>query len=288
MEQIGQALLSMTTAQSDGSTGAEPKSKIEPLETCDVCGQVIRLRLPRVLGGGIVPAVCKCEKARMEAEYKARQAYETKLAIQQNIRQSLMDARAQRMTFDSLTTTEENTAYIRAAKNYCDNWTDNFKNNRGLLFYGGPGRGKTTLAFCIANRLLLSGVNVKCSGVIKLIKLVQSTYDDPERGTEADIKEALERADLLILDDLGAENKTQWSNAFLYEVVDARYRAEKPTIITTNLAREQLRQHLADEYGITRIYDRLIEMLHPVPFEGTNYRIKAAADNARSYNFFQA
>ncbi len=94
-------------------------------------------------------------------------------------------------------------------------------------------------------------------------------------------------AALLILDDLGAELKTEWSTCFLYEIIDARYRSGKPTIVTTNLTLRQLREHLTDKNGIPRTFDRLVEGLTPVEFQCRNYRKEQAKANKSGYDFFE-
>ena len=249
------------------------------------------IRLPKFMGKlseRDMPVYCRCQReedARKEAEEEeAKRKFNLKLQTHRNIRDSLMDERGREAVFDKLEVNSENRKYICAAKRYCDEWAENYKNNHGLLFYGGPGRGKTTLACCIANRLLSEGVAVKAVGINSLIQRAKSSYGDGGYD-EAEIKAMVKEAELLILDDLGTEYKTEWSTSFIYDIIDARYRSNRPMIITTNLTLPQLRAHLTDRNDIARTFDRLTEILTPVEFDLGNYRIQKAAQLRSEYSF---
>jgi len=82
------------------------------------------------------------------------------------------------------------------------------------------------------------------------------------------------RFPLLILDDFGMERGTEYGLEQVYNVVDSRYRSQKPLIVTTNLTLEEL-QHPEDT-AHARIYDRLLEMCCPVFFTGENIRKSTA------------
>ena len=79
---------------------------------------------------------------------------------------------------------------------------------------------------------------------------------------------------MLILDDFGMERGTEYGLEQVYNVVDSRYRSQKPLIVTTNLTLEEL-QHPEDT-AHARIYDRLLEMCCPVFFTGENIRKSTA------------
>lgn len=263
--------------------------RIEILERCDKCGEPILIRLPEFIGSIAdreQKVVCRCGKDKDICE-EARHKFEQRLQSHKNMRESLMDERGRSAVFEKLEVNDENRKYICAAKRYCDEWKENYKNNRGLLFYGGPGRGKTTLACCVANRLLSEGTAVKAVGINSLIQRAKSSFGEGA-DDETEIKAMVKDADLLILDDLGAEYKTEWSTSFIYDIIDARYRSNRPMIITTNLTLPQLRAHLTDRNGIARTFDRLTEILTPVEFNVKNYRIKKAAQLRGEYDFIGA
>ena len=75
---------------------------------------------------------------------------------------------------------------------------------------------------------------------------------------------------LLILDDFGMERGTEYGLEQVYNVIDSRYRSQKPLIVTTNLTLEELQN--PEDTAHARIYDRLIEMCTPVRITGENFR----------------
>jgi DNA replication protein DnaC len=79
------------------------------------------------------------------------------------------------------------------------------------------------------------------------------------------------RADLLILDDLGAEKPTEWALEKIYQLVNLRYESLRPMIATTNLDLNSLERLLGE-----RTFGRLIEMCLPVEVSGEDYRRKIA------------
>lgn len=256
--------------------------KTAVLERCPVCGKATKMRV----WGYEVAAVCACVEEKRRQEELRRQEYERNLTICRNKEYSLMDDKTRDITFDRIKADSGNSRHIAAAQRYCERWDDNYRNNRGLLFYGATGRGKTTLACCIANELLSRGVSVRMVSVNKLIQRIKDSFNDNGGDSEAAVKRDIKAADLLILDDLGAEYKSDWSTTLVYELVDERYRSRKPTIITTNLPLDKLREHLTDSNGIPRAYDRIVEIMSPVEFNGANYRMAAARKNNSEYGFF--
>ena len=89
-----------------------------------------------------------------------------------------------------------------------------------------------------------------------------------------EILDIIDQADLLVIDDLGAENLTNWGKATLYKVIDRRYQKNKMLFITTNLTPEELRGKLIQEDGISRIYDRIIGLCTPYRVIGESRRRK--------------
>lgn len=89
-------------------------------------------------------------------------------------------------------------------------------------------------------------------------------------GTQGDGTEsAFYDSDLLIIDDLGTETVTQYTVAWLYDIVNSRINSRKPTVINTNLTHEELRQRYAD-----RITSRLLGEYRPLVFSGCDVRLQ--------------
>ena len=91
---------------------------------------------------------------------------------------------------------------------------------------------------------------------IKILKEV-GTFDDDNGKIEK-----MNQSKLLIIDDLGAEIGTDYSLERVYDIIDSRYRRNKPIILTTNLTMEQMKN--CEDIRYNRIYDRIFEMCYPV------------------------
>ena len=131
----------------------------------------------------------------------------------------------------------------------------------GLMFSGDVGSGKTYLASSIANALLAKGQRVLFIVVPDLLDQIRASYD-PDRNSweysEFELMEGARQTPLLILDDLGANNYTEWSKNKIYSIINYRLNHQLPVIITTNITPEDLEAHLGE-----RTTSRLLEMCKP-------------------------
>ncbi|MBC7335156.1 MAG: ATP-binding protein [Clostridia bacterium] len=124
---------------------------------------------------------------------------------------------------------------------------------RGLLFTGPVGSGKTFLACAIANALVEGACDVFFVVVPDLLEAIRSGFGRvPEGEANTRIEERARGAAVLILDDLGAHNYTDWTRNTLYSLLNHRLNHELPTVITTNLSLEELDAYLG-ERTISRI-----------------------------------
>ncbi len=126
---------------------------------------------------------------------------------------------------------------VEAAAAFVYNVLQN-KTPDGLLFLGKTGRGKTYLAASIANEILERKPNAELLFVIvpDLLNEIRSTYDKSNNATtEYEIIDAARNAEILILDDLGAHNYSDWVKDKLYSIIDFRLQEQLPTVITSNL-----------------------------------------------------
>jgi DNA replication protein DnaC len=107
---------------------------------------------------------------------------------------------------------------------------------KGLLFYGPHGVGKTHLAVGILKACIRAkGARAFFFELRELLRLVRDTYNRSVEETEMDVLDPLLKAELLVLDDLGAERTSDWVQETLGLVVNTRYNARRPTIFTSNL-----------------------------------------------------
>jgi DNA replication protein DnaC len=159
---------------------------------------------------------------------------------------------------------------MQAARKYAEDFPQHLRDGMGLLYYGGVGTGKTFLAACIANAVLAQGYKVKMTNFATVADEMWAVTD--KAAYIAD----LAKYPLLILDDLGVERKSEYMQEMVYKIVNARYVAGAPVIVTTNLTTDELTK--TAEIGYLRTYDRLLEKCLPIKVDGRSRRRAGAAD----------
>lgn len=217
-----------------------------------------------------MPVSCRCRAERRYQEEQMLQQDKDMRAMEALKRQSLMDERLRDVSFDSFRKTNDNAYNLKLCLRYANHFDEMLAKNQGLLFYGGVGTGKTFAAACIANHLLNQRIPVIMTSFVKLLESMQGFSED-----DSALIARLNRAKLLIIDDLGAERRTDYALEKVYDIVDSRYRAKLPIILTTNLSMTELKESTDIRY--TRIYDRIFEMCYPMQFKGQSWRKVEAA-----------
>ena len=154
------------------------------------------------------------------------------------------------------------------ARIYTEKWSDMLSQNIGLLLFGEVGTGKTFFAACIANALVENCVSVKMTNFSTILN---DLFYETDKNQYID---RLNKHDLLIIDDLGIERNTDYALEQVYNIIDARYRHNRPLIVTTNLTLDELKNPADTAHK--RIYDRVLEMCLPVKFTGENLRKQKA------------
>ncbi len=213
-----------------------------------------------------VPVMCKCreEKVREEEEEKKRRdAMDRAMRLREN---SLMDGKFWESNFNTFRTTKHNARNLKLCKRYATGFDEMLKKNQGLLFTGDVGTGKTYAAACIANYLLDRCIPVVMTSFVKILGLAQNFRGDEE---ERYIRR-MNMAKLLVIDDLGAERSTDFALEKVYNIIDSRYRARLPMILTTNLTLKDMKE--ATDIRYSRIYDRIFETCYPMEFVGPSWR----------------
>jgi len=176
-------------------------------------------------------------------------------------------------TFEDYVVTKENRKAVDGAKWFVDN-----KPTRGIFLFGEVGTGKTYLAALIAQEYIAKGKAVTFGDVPSLLADLKATFG---KGTTDEVLTRYCECDLLILDDIGTGKITDWNIGVLYQVINARYNADRLTIVTSNCALQELETvfTVRDNYGKTvdaltgkRIVSRLKEMTYPILIEGTDRR----------------
>lgn len=156
-------------------------------------------------------------------------------------------------------------------RRYVDNWDKMMDNNIGILFYGPVGTGKTFYAGCIANALIEKLVTVLVTSFSSVISSLQALSFGEDKN---EVLKKLQEPGLLILDDCGIERCTEYVLEQMFLIIDARYRSQKPLIVTTNLTPAEL---TTDKLEYARIYDRILENSLQIPVIGASRRLDIAA-----------
>ena len=241
---------------------AEPGDFIDEdgLLHCGVCGTVKEHRFKH--NGRYVPCICQCRKDEIAREEAERQRQKELERVKELAAYSLVDERFHESTFDHfVAATPDDQRVLRICRNYVEHWDEMLAQNAGLLLFGSPGTGKTFAASCIANALMAQRVPVL---VTSIVRLTANMFGD-------DLNELLYRmntARLLVLDDFGAERNTDFKAEQIFTVIDARYAAKKPMIITTNLTDFKTETDVRRR----RVYDRIFEVCTPIKMDGESKR----------------
>ena len=149
--------------------------------------------------------------------------------------------------------------------------------DRGMLFHGPVGVGKTHLAVGILKAVIRkTGAKGYFFETPDLLRQVRNTYNTRVDETEMGVLQPVIDAELLVLDDLGAEKTSEWVQETLGLVINSRYNARRPTIITTNLQDDNDSTNpnsFMFQIG-ARTRSRLVEMCEWIQIEGADERDK--------------
>lgn len=218
-----------------------------------------------------VPVMCKCRAEEERLEKEQMQKEEEMRSIQRAKVSSMMDDTFRTACFANYQIRNGNERHLKVAKKYCIEFSKMYERNQGLLFWGTVGTGKSYTAACIANYLLEANTSVVMTSFVRILQEMQGF----DREREETFTNKLNSVKLLIIDDLGAERSTDYALEKVYGIIDNRYRAKKPLILTTNLTLRQMQE--ATDIRYARIYDRIFEMCYPMEFSGVSWRKREAA-----------
>lgn len=218
--------------------------------------------------------LCKCEVERAKREEQEQKARELRERIRINREEGFPDAEMRKWIFAK--DDEGNKRISTMARNYVDNFAKARKEGKGLLLFGNVGTGKSFIAACIVNALIDMGYPCMMTDFTRLLNTLQGMYEG--RQTYID---SLSKYSLLAIDDLGVEGSSDSVYRVVYGVIDSRYRAGLPLIVTTNLTSEQLKkpQNTHEE----RIFSRLMEMCIPIEVKGCDRRKEKLKEDFSEY-----
>jgi len=157
----------------------------------------------------------------------------------------------------------------KEVKGYVEEIDDRLDEGEGLWLMGDVGTGKTTLAMLVSKAAVEAGRTVAIYSLPRLLSRIRRTYD-AEAGEQSygEFFERLTQVDLLHIDDLGAEKRSDWVLEQLYSIVNERYESQRSVVVTTNLDQAALEEQIGP-----RTVSRLVEICgDPLPLFGDDMR----------------
>ncbi|HEU4594565.1 MAG TPA: ATP-binding protein [Pyrinomonadaceae bacterium] len=236
------------TVTSTFSTTAEPV----------VCSLCFGTGMEVVQGKGARRCGCRTQDARTKLFESAR-----------------IPLRYEGCTLASYRTDSNNSSQLRAF-NYAYRLAREYPSvERGLLFMGACGVGKTHLSVAVLRELMeRKGVPCLFYEFGSLLKEIQDSYNPASHTSESKVLAPVIEAEVLVLDELGASKPTDWVRDTMMQVINSRYNEKRLTIFTTNYTdarRTPSEETLEDRIG-ARLRSRLYEMCRTVVIEGEDYR----------------
>lgn len=214
--------------------------------------------------------LCKCANEKREREIAEQKHRELVLQAERYRKMGFPESDMQNWNFanDDMS----NARLTQAMHNYVDNFKDMLKDGKGLLLHGTVGTGKTYAACEVANALIDKGYPVLVTNFARLTNTLQGMFDGKQEYIDS-----LNRFAMLVIDDLGAERKSEFMQEMVYNIIDSRYRSGLPMIVTTNLAMDEIKS--TESIGNARIYDRVLERCFPIEVTGASKRRKAVRES---------
>lgn len=224
-----------------------------------------------------IRGMCKCqEEARKkqeeeEAARKRMEEFNNRKAL------SLTGKRYRNLMFKDATITKHNSKAYQKASAYVEKSKEVFAENIGLYIYGDNSSGKTFLIACICNELVWKGYRCIYTNLATILNEIRGSYDRNGMG-ECAILRNLEYYDFAFIDDLGKEflgreysvASSKWAEEKFFEILNARYNAQKPTVFSSNYSIGEL----ASVLGLDKaIVERINEMAtRVIKLEGDDFR----------------
>ena len=223
-----------------------------PLGVCDGSGWI--------LGPEDVARPCDCREARLN---RGRSR-----GISSVIPPRYRGASFERPPVSDMARDMQTKGAVNKVRAFVDELDSNLEHGQGLWLFGDTGTGKTTLAMLVSKAALEAGRTVAIYSLPKLLARIRRTYDsEPGGDSYLSFFERLTSVDLLHIDDLGAEKRSDWVLEQLYALINERYESQRSMVITTNLEHGALEEQIGP-----RTVSRLSEICEEVDVFGEDQR----------------
>lgn len=216
-----------------------------------------------------VHCACDCSVTQNKREAEEKRKRDRMQYLDSMRRTGFPDAEMREWTFAKSDHTDQKNENI--ARKYVENFNAMREQGTGLLLCGSVGTGKSFLAAAIANELISQGTPCLMTNFSRIISRISEKF-----GGDQKYLDNLNRFDLLIIDDLGAERDSEYMWEKVMGVIDARYRAGLPLIVTTNLKPKDL--YDPSDIRRQRVFSRLKEMCIFLEVNGADRRSKKMQD----------
>lgn len=238
--------------------GASAEAFVDP-DACPICKGAGFLRMDAPVGDSNFGRLIDCECRVAEKERHA----------QEDLKKASNLDYFRDLTFDSFSPRVPGVKdAFQAARQFAQD------PSAWLLLVGGYGCGKTHLAAAIANEALQKGIRLYFAVVPDLLDYLRATFDPNSDASYDERFDMIRNVPLLVLDDLGTENSKPWAKEKLYQIINHRYNAKLPTVITTNQDLFQIDGRIA-----SRISDQqLCSVIH---IQGGDFRQIPPAERTR-------
>lgn len=277
-------VIPIVTQDADGNNSDSQQKRTATPPEAAVCEHCFGTGMEVVPGKGARPCRCRIQDSRRTLFAAAR-----------------IPRRYSECSLDNFKT-EANSSQNIAFRYACRLVLDYPAVDRGLLFIGPVGVGKTHLSVAILTGLIEKGVPCLFCEFGSLLKQIQDSYNPISQTSEMRVLAPVYQAEVLVLDELGATIPTDWVRDTMYQIINKRYNDRKLTIFTTNFLDEP-RVEQGNDYGQqeepvsrrrtgkltdrrvreinpptleerigTRMRSRLYEMCNKVEIQGEDYR----------------
>lgn len=203
-------------------------------------------------------------------EVRKQQAKARQARIEKAIGKAGIPERFRNRDFDGYQATMPKQEHaLRVVQEYARRFSDIRKSGTNLILVGSPGTGKSHLAAAALRELIAAGYTGLFIAMSEALRRIRGTYAPRATQTETEVYEALIGPDLLALDEVGvAIGDEEKRRTMMFDIINGRYAAMRPTIIMANMEATELEAYLGE-----RAMDRLMEGGGAiVPFMWESYR----------------
>ena len=216
---------------------------------------------------------CRACQEQRKKEAEERRNIEEQLKAQQRLEARLNKAgipmRFRDRTLKTfIADTPQKTKALTVARDFLENFDDNYKIGRSLILSGNAGTGKSHIAISIA-KAVMPKYTAMYLNALDAIRMIRDTWRKDSEMSELYVLNLLGSIDLLVIDEVGVQSGTDNEQMLMFDIINRRYRDSKPMILLTNLGTAGFKEYMTE-----RSYDRLRENGTWVAFDWESYRGK--------------